>query len=105
MPTAANGVISGVVLNERQEPVAHAQVQAFSVLTTIPDAQHGQTVPFSMRGSGSASTDTEGRFHISGLESGEYLVRARMSFGDSSRLQRKSSIATTRARFHHSWPG
>jgi hypothetical protein len=33
-------------------------------------------VPFSTRASGSASTDAEGRFRISGLESGDYLVAA-----------------------------
>jgi hypothetical protein len=75
-PPAGNGIIAGVVVNERQEPVARAQVQAFSVRTTVPQAQQGQTVPFSMRGSGSASTDAEGRFQISGLESGDYLVAA-----------------------------
>ncbi len=73
---AGSGIIAGVVVNEHQEPIARAQVQAFSVRTTVPQAQPGQTVPFSMRASGSASTDAEGRFRISGLEVGDYLVAA-----------------------------
>jgi hypothetical protein len=73
---AGSGIIAGVVVNERQKPIARAQVQAFSVHTTVPQAQPGQTVPFSMRASGSASTDAEGRFLISGLEMGDYLVAA-----------------------------
>jgi HEAT repeats len=76
-PETGNGVIAGVVVNDRQEPVARAEVQAFSVRMTTPRAQPRQTVPFSTRASGSASTDTAGRFQISGLEPGEYLVAAR----------------------------
>jgi bilin biosynthesis protein len=75
-PNAGSGIIVGVVVNERQEPVARAQVQAFSVRTTAPQVQQLQSVPFSVRASGSASTDTEGRFQISALELGEYLVAA-----------------------------
>ena len=73
---AGRGIISGVIVNERQEPVARAQVQAFSIRTSVPAAQQGQTVPFSMRAAGSTSTDAEGRFRISGLELADYLVAA-----------------------------
>lgn len=76
-PSAAGrGIITGVIVNERQEPVARAQVQAFSVGTSVPPAQQGQIVPFSTRAGGSTSTDAEGRFRISGLELGDYLVAA-----------------------------
>jgi hypothetical protein len=73
---ARTAVITGVVVNERQEPIARAQVQAFSVRTTVLQAQQGQTVPFSMPASGSAPSDAGGRFRISGLEMGDYLVAA-----------------------------
>jgi hypothetical protein len=63
-------------LNERHEPVARATVQAFPALATGPQTQGRQTLPPLMRASGSASTDGEGRFRISGLEPGEYLVAA-----------------------------
>lgn len=75
-PNTGSGIIVGVVVNERQEPVARAEVQAFAVRTTNAQAQPRQTVPFSARASGSASTDTQGRFQITGLELGEYLVAA-----------------------------
>ena len=51
---AGSGIIAGIVVNERREPIARAQVQAFSVRTTVPQAQQGQTVPFSMRASGAS---------------------------------------------------
>ena len=73
-PSPGTGIISGVVVNENHEPVALAQVQVFSAPATAVQAQQDQTVPFSMRASGSASTDSGGRFQISGLQSGEYLV-------------------------------
>jgi hypothetical protein len=73
---AGRGIITGVIVNERQEPVARAQVQAFSGGTSVPAAQQGQTVPFSTRAGGSTSTDAEGRFRVSGLELGDYLVAA-----------------------------
>ena len=73
--TGGSGVIAGVVVNERQEPVPRAQVQAFSVRAAVPEAQQGKTVPFSKRANGS-SADAEGRFRISGLDVGDYLVAA-----------------------------
>lgn len=71
-PNTGTAVITGIVVNERGGPVPRAQVQAFSV-RTIPQ---GQTVPFSMRAGGSTATDADGRFRISGLELGDYLVAA-----------------------------
>ena len=75
-PSAGGGIIAGIVVNERQEPVVRAQVQAFSVRTLDPQLRQQQTAPFSVRPSGSASTDAKGRFQISGLELGVYLVAA-----------------------------
>ena len=72
------GIITGVVLDQEQRPVPRAQVQAFSVGTTVAQARRGPGVPFSTRASGAASTDSEGRFRITGLESGEYLIAAEM---------------------------
>jgi hypothetical protein len=73
---AARGSIVGVVLNERHEPVAFATVQVFPALATAPQEQGRQTLPPLMHASGSTSTDDGGRFQISGLEPGEYLVAA-----------------------------
>ncbi len=70
------GIIAGVVVNERREPVALARVHAFSVRTAIAQVQAHKTVPFSARASEFSSTDSEGRFQISGLGLGEYLVAA-----------------------------
>ena len=79
-PSAAHagpGVIRGVVVDERQNPVSRVQIQAFP--SRAPDSQmkDRSTVPFSTtRASGTATTDAGGRFQISGLEFGEYLVAA-----------------------------
>lgn len=73
---AGPGIISGVVVDEHQKPVRRAQVQAFSARTPDSQMKDRSTVPFSTRASGTANTDTEGRFQISGLEFGEYLVAA-----------------------------
>jgi hypothetical protein len=73
---ASGGSIVGVVLNERHEPVGRATVQAFPALATAPQAPGRQNLPPLMRASGSASTNDEGRFRISSLEPGEYLVAA-----------------------------
>jgi hypothetical protein len=63
--------IAGVVVDERQQPVAHARVHAFSTRS-----RDREIVPRSMRSGPSATTDAEGRFQISGLEIGEYLLAA-----------------------------
>lgn len=94
-PNTGNGIIAGVVVNERQEPVARAEVQAFSVRTTNAQAQSRQTVPFSARASGSESTDAQGRFQISGLELGEYLVAAQPVPSLTSGESRQTAIYAT----------
>ena len=67
---ARNGIITGVVVNGRREPVFRVTVLAFSAPTSIPKTQPPDTVPFSTRASGSASTDAEGRFQFTGLAAG-----------------------------------
>ncbi len=71
-----SGIITGIVVNERREPVARAQVQAFAARATIAQGQGLSDTPSSIRASGSASTDAAGRFRIAGLPAGEYLVTA-----------------------------
>jgi hypothetical protein len=94
-PNAGNGIIAGVVVNERQEPVSRAQVQAFSVRPAASQVQQRQSVPFSVRASGSASTDTQGRFQISGLELAEYLVAAEAVPSLTSGESRQTSVYAT----------
>src|SRR6266550_2899474 len=93
--SAGHGIIAGLVVNERHEPVVRAQVHAFSVRTVAPQVRQQQSVPFAVRASGSASTDTEGRFHISGLELGEYLVAAEVPPALNSGESRGTSIYAT----------
>jgi len=91
------GSIVGVVVNERHEPIGRATVQAFPALATAPQAPGRQNLPPLMRASGSASTNDEGRFRISRLEPGEYLVAAEpvsLLSGDGRRRRR-----STRPRF------
>jgi hypothetical protein len=71
---ARTGIIAGVVVNARREPVAGATVLAFSAATNIAKTQPPEIVPFSTRASGSTSTDAQGRFQITGLAAGEYLI-------------------------------
>lgn len=75
-PTGGMGIIVGMVVNESREPVASAIVQAFSAGVIVPQARAPRTVPPLMRASGSATTDAEGRFRISGLALGDYLIAA-----------------------------
>jgi hypothetical protein len=75
-PNAGNGIITGIVVNDRQEPVARALVQAFPADATVPRGQPRGPLPPLKSANGSASSDPEGRFQISGLEPGEYLVAA-----------------------------
>jgi len=75
-PNTGSGIIEGIVVNERQEPVPQVRVQAFSVRAIVSQTQAGHPDPFSMRAGGTASTDTEGRFRISALEAEDYLVAA-----------------------------
>jgi hypothetical protein len=94
-PNTGSGIIVGVVVNERQEPGASAEVQAFAVRATNEQAQPRQTVPFSARASGSASTDAQGRFQISGLELDEYLVAAQPVPSLTSGESRQTAIYAT----------
>jgi HEAT repeat protein/carboxypeptidase family protein len=89
---ARTGIITGVVLDESQQPVARAQVQAFSVGTNAAKVRQDQGVPFSTRASGTASTDAEGRFQITGLEPGEYLIAAETQTSSPSSAPRRGSI-------------
>jgi hypothetical protein len=89
------GIITGVVLDERGQPVARAQVQAFLARTSIQQVPQGETVPFSTRAGGTASTDAEGRFQITGLELGDYLVAAETAASMPSSVPRREEIYAT----------
>ena len=71
--TTGPAVITGVVVNAQREPVADATVQAFPA----PASPARSREPFTTSAIGQASTDSQGRFRITGLPSGEYLVGAR----------------------------
>jgi hypothetical protein len=71
--TTGPGIITGVVVNAQREPVADATVQAFPA----PASPARGREPFTTSAIGQASTDSQGRFRITGLPSGEYLVGAR----------------------------
>ena len=70
------GIIAGVVVNAGREPVADATVQAFPAPTTAQTGRH-ERAPFTTSAIGQASTDSQGRFRITGLPLGGYLVGAR----------------------------
>lgn len=71
------GIIAGLVINEQREPVADATVQAFPAPTAMPQTGGDEHAPFTTSAIGQASTDSQGRFRITGLPLGEYLVGAR----------------------------
>jgi hypothetical protein len=71
-PKTGPGLITGVIVNE-QGPVFDATVQAFPAPGTAPNEQ----APFTTSAIGQASTDSQGRFRITGLPLGDYLVGAR----------------------------
>jgi HEAT repeat protein len=73
---AGPGIIRGVVVDEHQNPVSRVQVHAFPAPTPDSQMKERSTVPFSTRATGTAATDAEGRFQITGLEFGQYLVAA-----------------------------
>jgi hypothetical protein len=75
--TTGPGVIAGVVVNAQREPVAEATVQAFPAPTAEPQSGRAERVPFTTSAIGQATTDAEGRFQITGLPLGEYLIGAR----------------------------
>ena len=70
------GIIAGVVVDERKQPVVRATVQVFSVESTFRQAHVRGAAPALERASGTASTDAEGRFRISGLPLRKYLIAA-----------------------------
>jgi hypothetical protein len=97
-PAPHGGAMTGVVVGERQEPIARAQVQAFSVTTLAPEMSHPAQLP--LRASGAMSTDADGRFRIDGLESGVYVVAAQtVPFLPSHGSPRTAPYGTT---FHPS---
>ena len=71
------GIIAGTVVNEQRQPVADATVQAFPAPPSAPK----EHTPFTTSAAAQATTDSQGRFRITGLPLGEYLVgvRARSS--------------------------
>jgi hypothetical protein len=72
-----NGSITGIVHNERHEPIGRARVQVFAA----GDARNRQGQEAALprrRANVTTSTDAEGRFEISGLPIGEYLVAAEL---------------------------
>jgi hypothetical protein len=75
-PNGDNGVIAGVVVSERQEPVARAMVQAFPASVTLRHGGAFDSAPPMRNANGTAETDRDGRFRISGLALGEYVIAA-----------------------------
>jgi len=73
-PTTGPGVIAGAVVDAQRVPVADATVQAFPA----PAGPSHERAPFTTSAVGQATTDAQGRFRISGLPIGEYLVGARV---------------------------
>jgi hypothetical protein len=66
-------VIAGVVVDENHAPVARARVLVFPAKDALGASDGVQGL---IRNSGFASTDAAGRFRISGLAEGDYVVAA-----------------------------
>ncbi len=64
------GLITGRVVDEDNEPVANAIVEAFNDRAVLP--------PSRIRTAGSARTDDLGKYRIFGLAAGRYFVRAQL---------------------------
>jgi hypothetical protein len=64
------GLITGTVVDEDNEPVANAVVEAFDYRTVLPPARAGAA--------GSARTNDLGKYRIFGIGAGRYYVRARL---------------------------
>ena len=85
------GVIAGVVVNTKGQPVAEVQVSA-----TRDFWGGGSNDNWALSGWGSATTDGGGAFTIRGLEDGDYQINAhRTSLGVSEAFQRKGTLAHT----------
>jgi len=65
------GLITGTVLDEDDEPVANAMVEAFDHRAVLPASR--------IRVAGSARTDDLGKYRIFGLGAGRYFVRAQLA--------------------------
>ena len=94
-PNPGPGIIAGIVVNERRQPVADATVQAFPARATVPQTDRDERAPFTTSASGSASTDSQGRFRIAGLPLGEYLVGARARRSPASGASQTPMYAPT----------
>ena len=70
-----NGVITGTVVNERHEPVLGVVVQTFSA-DEVRNSRGRESTPRRGLPNGSAVTNAEGHFVISGLPSGDYAIAA-----------------------------
>ena len=70
-----NGVITGTVVNERHEPVLGVVVQTFSA-DDVRNSRGPESTPRRGLPNGSAVTNAEGHFVISGLPSGDYAIAA-----------------------------
>jgi hypothetical protein len=64
------GLITGTILDEDNEPVANAMVEAFNDRAVLPAGR--------IRPAGSARTDDLGKYRIFGLGAGRYYVRAQI---------------------------
>lgn len=65
------GLITGTLVDEDNEPVANAIVEAFNDRAVLPGVR--------IRAAGSARTDDLGKYRIFGLGAGRYFVRAQLA--------------------------
>jgi uncharacterized GH25 family protein len=79
--------ISGIVVDDVNEPVAEANVSAY------PDFLAGE-VDWVMASTASATTDGDGRFTLKGLEDGKFRVWASRESGGARRTSGREGVAT-----------